>query len=361
MRTTRAWRMGNRQGFVDGFRQGHHLGCCEAIRQRTPPVAGVRRDMHVMLVPTGLWAYRPIDDGVADALRALARDVTVAAAANDPVAQAGALRPDLVLVINPLETLRGEQVEAIRGMGIRTAVWMTDDPYYSDVSLALAPIYDHVFTLDAGCVPHYRERGVSAHHVPLGVNPQLYQPRRAPLVNRFDVVFIGSAFQNRVRFFDEIAGYLASKHAFISGYWWERLANFETLKGRIHNGYWISPEETSVYYSGAGIVINLHRGEDETNRNTLGIAAVSANPRTFEIAACGAFQLTDVRADLGSYYEPGREIATYSTPAELMAQIEHYLAHPEDRHRIALRGLERTLREHTFVSRLERILALIGV
>jgi spore maturation protein CgeB len=79
------------------------------------------------------------------------------------------------------------------------------------------------------------------------------------------------------------------------------------------------------------------------------------NPRTFEIAACGAFQLTDKRELLPELYGPD-ETATFSGLDELREKILYYTAHPEERAAVAERARRRTLAEHTYTARMKRLL-----
>jgi spore maturation protein CgeB len=87
--------------------------------------------------------------------------------------------------------------------------------------------------------------------------------------------------------------------------------------------------------------------------------AVSPNPRTFEIASCATLQLTDIRDDLVSFYTPDVDIVTYSSPQEMVEKIEYYLIHEDERREIAIRGMERTLRQHTYAIRLDTMLNLL--
>ncbi|MBW7457845.1 glycosyltransferase, partial [Paenibacillus sepulcri] len=132
------------------------------------------------------------------------------------------------------------------------------------------------------------------------------------------------------------------------------------LKHVIRMG-WLPVEESIRYYNGAKIVINLHRttvsGSD--NKNSLNLPGRSINPRTYEISACGTLQLTDLREDLPRYYNPGSEIETFANPEELHAKLAYYLTHEDQRREVALRGLRRTLVEHTFVSRIQQLAATL--
>jgi spore maturation protein CgeB len=312
-------------------------------------------------VKTGLWAYAPLDNGVIESLRGIVRELHIAEATEDATALAGHLGVDLVLALNSVECLPVAQVDAIRAKGIKTAVWFTDDPYYTDVTGDIAPHYDYVFTLEESCVPFYRERGCAhVYYMPFGVNTALYHPKRVELSNKTDICFIGSAFWNRVALFDRIAPYLSGRKIMIAGYWWDRMSQYSLLANQIRLGYWISPEETASYYNGAKVVINLHRAiDDESNRNSGRIPARSVNPRSFEIGACGTLQLTDVREGLDQVYTAGREIAVYSSAEELIDRIDYYLHHEEERAEMAYHALERTMGEHTYANRLRHMINII--
>jgi spore maturation protein CgeB len=87
------------------------------------------------------------------------------------------------------------------------------------------------------------------------------------------------------------------------------------------------------------------------------------NKRTFELAAMGAFQLTDAPA-LAEYLEPGVECATFHGPRDLVEQVRYWLPRPAERAAIARRGLLRAYREHSYHHRLnemfQRLPALRG-
>jgi spore maturation protein CgeB len=70
-------------------------------------------------------------------------------------------------------------------------------------------------------------------------------------------------------------------------------------------------------------------------------------------------QLTDVRDDLVNFYTPDYEIVTYTSPEDLVEKMEYYLIHEEERKQIALRGLYRTMRDHTYANRLSSMLAIV--
>ncbi len=348
-------------GFKGGYDEGYLRGRL-AILDGRPEEPQPVRNIHVMYVASGKgYPYSPLDDAVLSSLQKLTTQVTVTDVRQNLVELASQNRPDLVLVLDGMD-LPLDQIAILRGFGILTAIWLTDDPYYTDFTMKLVAHYDYVFTLERNCIEFYRGLGCKeVHYLPFAAHRDHYRPTltRSPISR--EISFIGSAYWNRVDFFRPIMPELMQYNTIINGIWWDRLPEAPLYGERIEIGKWMSPQETAAAYSGSKIVINLHRSHiDELgNNNTLSIPAASPNPRTFEIAATGTLQLCDARDDLSSFYKPGEEIETYTSPQEMMEKVRFYLTHEEERRAIALRALERTLQDHTYTKRLNQLLTVI--
>jgi spore maturation protein CgeB len=353
-------RMRRRKGYKLGWQHGIHLGSCQSIAQLVWPNEELYMKKRVLFIPQG---FESIDQGVIEGFKGMITELMVASPI-DSLRMAEASRPDLVLVLNGLHVFpedHSDQIDQIRAMGIKTAIWFADDPYFTDLTKQIAAHYDYVFTHELNCVPFYREIGcMQVHYLPLAVPLSLFRPMAVESRFRSDICFIGNAFPNRIAFFNQITSYLSKKRVVIIGALWNKLTQYALLAHQIRLG-WVAVEETIKYYNGAKIVINLHRAalDDDYNKNSNKIPAYSTNPRTYEISACGVLQLTDIRGDLGSLYTPGHDIATYTGAEELINQIEYYLGHEEEREQIALRGLHRTLQEHNFKKRLRQLLQVV--
>jgi spore maturation protein CgeB len=354
------YRRGRKDGFPLGWNDGHWFGRCESVVRMATPIP-VKRPIHVLYVTSGKgYPYSPLDNGIFETLKTIAERVTLATPDDDVVKIAAKERPDMMLVLDGMN-MPVEKAQGVGNLGVRTAVWFTDDPYYTDITAGIAVHYHRVFTLERNCLAFYTERGCShVSYLPLGVFPVYYRPRNAPYPIRGDICFIGSAYWNRVSLFDRLIPLLAHRRLHISGVWWERLLEFQRWRGLIDLGKWMDPAQTSLRYNANKIVINAHRAHNDGtfNQNAAKITAVSPNPRTFEIAASAAFQLTDLREDIVQFYVPGQEIVTYDSPEDLAYKADYYLEHEEERQAIALRGLYRTLRDHTYISRLNQLMDL---
>ena len=347
--------------YRNGYQEGYRLGMCEAVRKLNPEKVEPCRPFKLMYVPQG---FEAIDTGVTEALSQLVSEL-ILSTPEAMLETAARELPGAVLVMNGLHVFPEnhlDQISEIRSMGIPTAIWFVDDPYFSEDTSVICKHYDHVLTHEMGCLEFYRSLGAgSVHYLPLCVNPQMFYPRRTGPQYQHDIVFIGNAFFNRTELFDRLAPFLSLKKTLIAGGFWERLTTYDKMSPFISSGF-IPPEETANYYSGAKLVINIHRpweaGQD--NRNSFQLPSRSINPRTYEISACGTMQLTDVREDLGNFYRPGYDLDTFGSAEELQFKIEYYLKHEKERRLFALRGLHTTLKNHTFTARLPQLLDVIA-
>lgn len=119
------------------------------------------------------------------------------------------------------------------------------------------------------------------------------------------------------------------------------------------------PEEASEYYKFSDICPNVHlniqKGElINVPESILTKPGYSVNERLFWIPGAGGFQLADENPLIREFYDKD-EVPT-ATSEEFREKFEYYLAHPEEREKIAKKAHERTLREHTYEHRVTKIL-----
>ncbi|MDK8181210.1 DUF3880 domain-containing protein [Paenibacillus sp. UMB4589-SE434] len=271
--------------------------------------------------------------------------------------------PDLVITIcGPKSHLPVALVSQIKAMGIPTAAWFVDDPYTIDYALEVAAAYDYVFTIDSGCIPFYQARGCRhVHHLPLGTDTDIFRPYAVHPTYNTDVCFIGTGYDNRIAFMKELLQSVDRQvRVQLIGHFWDR-ADWSKGCAPIIRSKWINFTETPRYYNGAKIVLNIHRSESDTylDKNHTGAPAHSINNRTFDIAACRAFQLIDFRSDLSHYYEPDVDVGCFESPREGAELIQRYLHDTEVRQIMAQRAYERTVHNCTFRHRIESMLSVI--
>ncbi len=81
--------------------------------------------------------------------------------------------------------------------------------------------------------------------------------------------------------------------------------------------------------------------------------AEAVNQRVFDVAAAGAFLLTDYQPDLEDLFEIGQEIVTYRNGSELDQLIPYYLENQAERETIAACGRRHILAKHTYRHRIQ--------
>lgn len=268
--------------------------------------------------------------------------------------------PDLVIAMKGTRVSESA-LAALRAAGIPLAAWTMDDPYEIDRYLLWAPNYDMVFTTEPRCLAVYEAAGVPfAEYMPHAHDTGLHKPDAGyALSNNYfsDICFIGSAYPERVRLMRETAAFLAAHKTVLIGNWG---AYRHELPGvRVLDGF-VPEKEAVKFYSGAKIVLNMHRLADE-NFSGLPfsgkIGADGVNSRTFEIAGTGAFQLADSgRRYLEKLFKPGIEIETFSGAEEMQSKISRYLYDEGARTAIATAGRKRALAEHTYKIRAGQLL-----
>ena len=79
----------------------------------------------------------------------------------------------------------------------------------------------------------------------------------------------------------------------------------------------------------------------------------AVNQRVFDVPACGAFILTDYQKSLDELFDVGKEIIVYSDKDEIPGLVKYYLDNPGKREAVAVKGMERVVKEHTYKRRLD--------
>ncbi|WP_150271194.1 CgeB family protein [Paenibacillus tepidiphilus] len=271
-------------------------------------------------------------------------------------------RPDLILALTGLKIPR-PILEFLKHTKVRTAIWLTEDPYYMDLTLPLSTNFDYIFTIDEAAMEPYTRVGQRhVYHLPLGTDPEMFHP--VPVSEEFssDICLVGVPYSNRI----ELAAFLLENTGYqlrIVGKGWGKQHNEWSMKESrpVHwVNAWVQPETVMKYYNGSQIVLNIHRPSDEKyNKNRMGIVAKGINNRTFDVASCGAFQLVDTREALAQHFEEGEEIVSFIDKQDLLEKVHYYMAHAEERKHMASLARRRVLSSHTFQYRIECLMKQI--
>ncbi len=266
------------------------------------------------------------------------------------------VKPDLLFALAQ-SPIPPKIVERIREENIVTAYWFTEDYQVMGYWRDIAPFYDFFLTVQEDNFYEELERmGVDGYfYLPMACSPKVHKPLDLTPDDRkrygSDVSFVGAGYYNRRNFFKSLADLENFK---IWGSEWDGCWE---LQDKIQEGgRRVSTEECVKIFNASKININLHSSPFFKGINPYGDYV---NPRTFEIAACGAFQLVDPRKKLEEFFEEGKEIVVFHSEEELRALIKHFLKKEDERIEIALSSREKAVREHSYEVRMSYFLDLV--
>lgn len=271
------------------------------------------------------------------------------------LAQVERFQPDLVLSMAQAPLSR-KTLQRLKKDGVTTAMWFVEDSRLFMYWRAFAPLYD-VFAViqKEPFLSELKAIGVNnALYLPLAALPAAHRPMELSPVEqrRFgsDISFMGAGYPNRRMAFRSLTG-LDFK---IWGTEWEGDAMLAPLVQE--DGARISSDDAVRIFNASKINLNLHSGVRPDEPVTHGDFV---NPRTFEIGACGAFQIVDKRSLLPELFKDD-ELATFETLDEMRGLIDHYLTRQHDRAALAQKAQERVLADHTYQKRMQTLLNYVA-
>lgn len=240
---------------------------------------------------------------------------------------------------------------------IPTIFWCKEDPVHFEHFLPLAQMFDYVFTTDSNMVPHYkRECGhEDCYALPFAAQPSIHNPIQT-IPRESKVCFAGSYYRNKYHDRSRILCEMLRASQTVGVDIYDR--NYES--GIEH---YLFPEEFENEVKGVlpydqiekaykGYRVNL-------NVNTVTNSPTMFSRRVFESLACHTPMLSN--------YAEGTE-KMFGDLINMSEDVEEYRQHLvhlfEDEvayQRLALLGLRRVLKEHTYRHRVMELLKPLGI
>lgn len=284
-------------------------------------------------------------DAAADYLRFLRRRLKVkdkpTRADADYLASQGVLERALsnevdgVLVV-AANHLHHKVYPLLRRVGIHTAAILTESPYEDESYAEILPYLDIAWT---------NER-TSAKRLGISYLPACYgmwhypNSRRMTLddiVGHHDVVFVGSGFPERAKLLESVDWSGIDLGLYGD---WHTLPARSRLRKHLRGGV-VENAITGQLYRNARVALNLYRDSD---------TAESLNPRAYEIAACGAVQVSQYRVEADDVL--GGAVLFFGEHRSLEETIRTALA--GDSGQLAQWALEQ-VQGHTFMARAQQV------
>lgn len=266
-------------------------------------------------------------------------DVTRMATEN-VLAEASYCNADLVLIVSGL-LFHEVGLWLLQRYGIRTAVILTESPYEDGPQSSWLAKYPAVtvFTQERSSAGRY-----GWHYLPHAYDPDVHRPVEPDPDEACDALFVGTGFAERQRLFEGVNWSRIDLR--LRGLFPEITAESSLAKYYVHGC--VDNCNLPRAYAAAKIALNPHRS---------GNGAESINPRAYELAACGTFQVSDGRKEGIELF--GTSVPTYAGSVELEEVIRYYLAHPDERAECAAKARER-VQGQTFDQRVADLMAALG-
>jgi spore maturation protein CgeB len=258
---------------------------------------------------------------------------------------------DVVLVVSAM-LLHPDVLLMMKQAGLRVVVLFTESPYDHDSEMRVAKIVDGGWTNERSVVQSFRTVNPHFGYLPHGWDPLVHRTD-LPLdesVPAHDVVFVGTGFRERYRFFNSIDW--SGINLGLYGTWNTTLLN-KQVRACVTNGP-IDNEQAVLLYRRAKIGLNLYRTSQGWGPNAPSIRhAESVNPRAYELAACGTFAISDYRLESAEVF--GDCVPMFQRPIEAAALIRCWLADDAGRMAIAS-ALPARVAEASWIHRTKTVL-----
>ena len=275
--------------------------------------------------------------------------ISLAHVAEDP--------PDLVLAMAQAP-LSMAVLDQLRRKKILTAMWFVENFRHLTYWQQMASGYDFWFVMQRDACHEALTKAGAPHvtYLPLAADPTVHRPVVVSGVEKreleADVSFLGAGYTNRRRL---LPGLVGQEWTFkLWGNEWDDPGPLSDVLQR--GGARIDTETAVKIFNSTAVNVNLH----SFNGDGLDPQGDGVNPRTFELASCGAFQVIDNRTLLPELFDESM-LGVFSRPEDLGPTVRKFYREPELRVSMAEQSRKRVLALHTYEHRMQSLLCEMGV
>lgn len=262
---------------------------------------------------------------------------------------------DLIIALSQAP-VRDKVLQHARGKGILSIFWFIENYRIFDYYKDIVNNYDIFLVFQKGkFLDSLRKSSFSlVEYLPLCAYPATHRKLHRDSIEKYyfsNVSFMGAAYSNRQVFFEKLLRGLDQTFS-LWGIGWEKNKNLSPFF-RQKEHYYLKNEEIVKIYNASDINLNLHSDDANDRENDF------INPRTFEVAACNAFQLTDYRKDIYDFFDDN-EITVFRSVADCIEKIGYFMRNEAERRKIARAAYEKVLKRHTYYARIDDIMRILG-
>jgi hypothetical protein len=185
----------------------------------------------------------------------------------------------------------------------------------------------------------WRDRGVRTISLPLAADTEIYQPKWEQPNPSWDMSYCGGYWPNKARDMDQYLLPLRNTYSIkVSGWgsWPIPIDRF------------VPQEEESEFYQMAKVCPCISEPHSK-------IVKYEVLERLFKVLASKAFCVSDYALAIPDYFEED-ELCVAKTCEEFIEKVKYYIGNPSESHKFIEKGYNRTVSEHTYKHRVNRLL-----
>ncbi len=194
-------------------------------------------------------------------------------------------------------------------------------------------------------------------HLNHGFSRLVHRPRREVLGEHefdWDISYVGNPSPYKLDWLIGVVESFPEQRIAVVGHRWTAIASGTPLAPYVL-GYPLTGDALADIIETSKINIALHFGPVGARGWQDNLSA-----RSFQIPASRGFMLHIDNAEIRDQFDVPEEIDVFSSPGELNAKIEYYLAHPAQRQAMNQRAYLRCLDSYSFDHRVATIIDVIG-
>lgn len=284
-----------------------------------------------------------------------------------------AMCPDLCFFTIFTDEIERGTIERISAT-VATANWFADDHWRFDgFSRFWAPSFRAAITTDADSVPRYHAAGIT--NVILSQWAYNHFLGGPPTVQRdLGVTFVGQVHSTREALIGRLHREGIEVKAWGKGWPAGRVPDGDLAAVFARSAISLNFSESSIVRNWRSLAKTVVSRRADESLHVRGLRAMVGHARhlvqrpspqikgrTFEVPGAGGFLLTGAAEHLDSYLVPGKEVAVFHDPDELVERTRYYLREPEEREQVRRAGHDRVMREHTYEQRFLTIFKEMGL
>ena len=255
------------------------------------------------------------------------------------------IKPDLVVVVKG-DLLGADWWQEISASKVPSWLWIYDELANTQFPAEALEYVTNIASYSKADTQSLRSRGISVAYVPGGFDSHEVAGPSQNLGHA--VTFTGARYPQREAILRDVAAAGIPVKAY--GREWSRKFTDVVRTGQYRNPGFATASDLTRAQSYAVMASSLasvnHHGTHD-----------GFNMRMFEACGVAGVHLVD-RIDVDIFYEPGTEVFTFESSAELVAKITEIQKVPELATKVRAAAQKRTLAKHTLDSRMADLLAM---